>query len=128
MGDFARCHEAIAWPEHKDLVSYGDLQFSEQDKIRFILARMRMPRHAHSRRETDLQEAVCTSGVVARQTNGADTHVEVMAVRSRLMFDCRSSMILCWNVMHGRLLFCGEVPPKSGRLPAAKHDPCCRAH
>src|SRR5262249_38820395 len=43
VGDVARRHEAIARPEDEDLLSYGDLQFSDQDKIRFILACMRMP-------------------------------------------------------------------------------------
>jgi hypothetical protein len=80
-------HEAVARPENEDLVSYGDLQFTDQDKICFILAGMSMSRHAHSRRKTDFKKAVCTAGVGARQTNGADSHVEVIAVGSGLMFN-----------------------------------------
>ena len=87
VGDVARCHKAIPRPENEDLVSYDDLQLSDQDKIRFILARMRMPRHAHSRRETDFQQAACTAAVSTRQTDGADTYVEVIAVGSRLIFN-----------------------------------------
>jgi hypothetical protein len=87
VGDAARCHEAIAGPENESLVSYGDLQFSDQDKIRFILAGMRMPRDAHSRRQTNFQKAVCAAGVGARQTDGADTYVEIKAVGSWLMFN-----------------------------------------
>ena len=64
--DVARRHEAIARPEDEDLVSDGDLQLSGQDKIRFILARVRMPRHAHSGRETGFQKAVCAAGVERR--------------------------------------------------------------
>ena len=65
VGDAARCHEDIARPQNEGLVSHGDLQFASQNKIRFVLARVRMPWHAYSRRDTDFQKAVCTAGVGA---------------------------------------------------------------
>src|SRR5262245_20711928 len=83
----ARRHEAIARPEDENLVSDGDVELSGQDKIRFIFARVRMPRHAHSGRETGFQKTVCAAGVGARQTDGADTDVEVVAVGSGLILD-----------------------------------------
>src|SRR5215510_545858 len=98
--DVTGCHKAIARPENEDVISYGDLQFTGQDKIRFILASMRMSRHAHSRREADFQEAVGTAGVGARQTDRADTDIEVTAAGSRLMLNRQSSVPGGWTVMH----------------------------
>src|SRR5262249_50325993 len=109
----------IARPENENLVSYGDLQFSGQDKIRFILARMRMPRHAHSRRETDFQKAVCTAGIGARQTDGADTDVEVIAIGSRLIFNWRGSLSGGWNVMHGKRSY-SEARPNCGQAASRR--------
>jgi hypothetical protein len=87
MRDIARRHEAIARPEDEDLLSDSNLQLSDQDKIRFILARMRMPRHAHSGCETGFQKAICAAGVGARQTDGADTYIEIVTFGSLLMLD-----------------------------------------
>ena len=66
VGDVARGDESIAFPKNKDLVSDDDLQFSGEDIVGLILTRMRMTRHTHPRRETRLDEAVFSSGIVAR--------------------------------------------------------------
>src|SRR5215469_4789149 len=54
----ARRHETVAGLEDERFASDDDLQFSSEDKVRFILARMRMARHADPGSETDLQEAI----------------------------------------------------------------------
>jgi hypothetical protein len=87
VGNVARRHETVAWLEDKRFASDDDLQFSGEDKVGFILTRMRMARHTHPGRETSLQEAIRSAGVVPRQTHGADAHVKVGALGSRLMFD-----------------------------------------
>src|SRR5262245_3757022 len=61
MWNIAWRHEGIARLENEDLVSDGDLKLSGEDKIRFILTRVGMPRHAHPRRETNLQETISSS-------------------------------------------------------------------
>ncbi len=66
MGNVARSHESIARLENEDLVSDDDLQFSGENIVRLILTHMRMSGHAYPRRETHLQEAVCSSGICAR--------------------------------------------------------------
>jgi hypothetical protein len=87
MRDVARRHEAIARPEDEDLLSDSNLQLSDQNEIRFILTRMRMLRHAHSGCEPNFQKAVCAAGVCARQTDGADTDIEIVTFGSWLMLD-----------------------------------------
>ena len=47
--DVARCHERIAWSENEGLVTDNNFQFSYENKVGFVLARMRMTRHTHSR-------------------------------------------------------------------------------
>src|SRR5260370_24927019 len=42
VGNVARRHETVAWLEDERFVSDDDLQFSREDKVRFILTRMRM--------------------------------------------------------------------------------------
>jgi hypothetical protein len=48
MGDVSRGHESVARTENKDLLSDGDLEYSGEDNVRFVLTRMRMPRHTIS--------------------------------------------------------------------------------
>jgi hypothetical protein len=55
MRDVARSYERIARPENKNRISDDNLQFSNEDKVRFILSRI-MPGHAHSRRETSRRQ------------------------------------------------------------------------
>ena len=52
--DVARSQQGIACLENKDLLSDSDLQPSGNDMVRFILAGMRMTRHAYARRKTHL--------------------------------------------------------------------------
>src|SRR5262245_969206 len=67
VGDVARGGETIAWPKNGGLVSDDHLQFSGKHVIGLILARMRMARHHHSGRESNLQEAISSAGFRARQ-------------------------------------------------------------
>src|SRR5215472_17921623 len=62
VGNVARRHETVAWLEDERFAADDDLQFSAEDKVRFILTRMRMARHAHPRCETNLQEAIRSAG------------------------------------------------------------------
>ena len=66
--DVARSHEAITCPENEDFSADGGFQFSGEDIIRLILTGMHMPGHMLPGRERRLEEAVCASGVCARQT------------------------------------------------------------
>jgi len=63
VGNVTRRHESIALPENERLFSDDDLQFSGEDMVGLILARMRMARHYYTGREARLQEAVCSSGI-----------------------------------------------------------------
>src|SRR5215470_7821991 len=92
MGNAARRHETVTWLEDECFASDDDLQFSGEDKVRFILMRMRMARHAHPGCETNFQEAISSAGVIARQTDRADAHVKVGTSGSRLVFDRQSSV------------------------------------
>ena len=100
VGDVARSHESIACLENKDLLSDDDLQFSGENIVPLVLARMRMTRHTYTRRETHLQEAVFSSGLWARQAYGADTDVKVTTFGSRLIFDCRRPAIRARKAHH----------------------------
>src|SRR5262249_7155765 len=85
--DVAWGGETFAWPKRGDLVSDDHLQFSGKHIIGLVLTRMRMARHHHCRRETNLQEAVSSAGIGARQPYRADAHVKVIALGSRLTVD-----------------------------------------
>jgi len=85
--DVTRRHESIAFSENKDLVSQDDLEFSPENIIDFILTRVRVTRHHHPGRETNVQEAVCSTGVGAGQAYAADAHVKIITFGSRLMLD-----------------------------------------
>src|SRR6516225_8066954 len=93
MGDVARSHKTIACRKNEHLPSNNDLEFPGEDIIRFILSGMRMTGDAYPRSSTHLQEAVCSSGVCTRQTHGADAHVKVKPLGSRLIFDGRGSPV-----------------------------------
>src|SRR5499427_4638800 len=109
VGDVARGGETFAWPERGDLVSDDHLQFSRQHIIGLVLARMRMARHHHSRGETNLQQAVRSTGIGARQPYGTDAHVEVVALGSRLTVDRGASGNEGWNTRHECLLPCAAL-------------------
>src|SRR5258708_5488289 len=93
VGSVARRHETVAWFEDERFGSDDDLQFSGEYKVRFILMRMRMAGHTHPGRETWLEEAIRSAGVLARQTHRADAHVKVGTLGSRLIFDQWSSVV-----------------------------------
>src|SRR5215813_391872 len=61
VGNVARSDESVASPENKGLAADDDFQFSGEDIVRLVLTRMGMTRHCHARRETDVQETVCSS-------------------------------------------------------------------
>src|SRR6516162_8593833 len=61
--------------------------------VRFILTGVRMARDTYSRSSADFQEAIFSSGVCTRQTHGADAHVKVKPLGSRLIFDGRGSPV-----------------------------------
>src|ERR1700730_462541 len=77
MRDVARGHKSITRLENKNLFSDDDLQLSRGYIVRFIFTRMDIARHTYARRETYLQEAVCSPSVcsgyprtvLARETN-----------------------------------------------------------
>src|SRR5262249_42298757 len=108
-GDVARGGETFAWPERGDLVSDDHLQFSRKYIIGLVLTRMRMARHHHSRGETNLQQAVRSAGIGARQPYGTDAHVEVIALGSRLRGDRGATGNEGGNTGHEDLLSCGAL-------------------
>jgi hypothetical protein len=69
----ARGHEAITCSEDEDLSADGDFQLSGEDIVRLVLTRMHMPRHILPTRERRFEEAVCSSGICARQTQPTAT-------------------------------------------------------
>jgi hypothetical protein len=98
--DAARGHESIACSKNEDPISNDDLQFSDEDKVHLILPSMCMPRHHHPGRETDLEEAICSSRVCSRQTYGTNADVKVVTFGPRLMLDRGSFAIDGLNVEH----------------------------
>src|SRR5262249_16654740 len=90
-------NECITGLQNKDLVSNSDFQFSGEDVVNLILARMRMTRHTHPRCEAHFQQAVLSSRIDARQAYGTDSHVEVITIDSRLIFH-RRSVPICVTV------------------------------
>src|SRR5262245_58079291 len=87
----SRGHETITLLEYEYLVSDDHFQFSGGHVVRFILTRMRVTGHADSGGEARLQEAIRSSRIRARQTDGADAHVKIPALGSWLMFYSRRS-------------------------------------
>src|SRR5262249_54604301 len=109
VGSVAGGGEAFAWPERGGSVSDDPPQFPRQHIIGLVLARMRMARHHHSRGETNLQQAVRSTGIGARQPYGTDAHVEVIALGSRLTVDRGATGNEGWNTGHEDLLSCGAL-------------------
>jgi hypothetical protein len=66
VGDVTRSDERIAGPESKHLPSDSDLEFSREDKVRFVLTGVRMPRDADPGGEVGFQKAECSPGITAR--------------------------------------------------------------
>src|SRR5215831_13235402 len=66
MRDPARSHESIARSEYELLISDNDFQFSGKDKVRLVLTRVNMPRHANAGCEIHIQKAVCSPSILAR--------------------------------------------------------------
>jgi len=65
--DIAWRHERVACFQY-GLVADDDFQFYREDKVRLILARVRMAWYIHSGHERSFEEAVRPCGVCTRQT------------------------------------------------------------
>src|SRR5215468_8458649 len=84
-----RGDESFASPHCEDLVSDGGFQFAREDKKRFVLARMCMTGHAFSRRDSHIQEAVCSCRIFARQKDGTKRDVEIITLKLPLISNSR---------------------------------------
>jgi len=61
----ARGKESFASPKRENFVSDGSFQFAGKHKQCFILARMCMSRHAFTGRNSQIEEAICSSRIFA---------------------------------------------------------------
>src|SRR5262245_29917827 len=100
-----RGDESFASSHCEDLVSDGGFQFAGEDKKRFVLARVCMTGHAYSRRDPQIEEAICSSRIFAREKDRPERDVEVITPRFRLIFNCGGVARRPLNVIHNELLF-----------------------
>src|SRR6516164_7021605 len=112
--DIARGHESLARSQSEDLVSDDGLQFAGEDKICLILARMCMTRHTLPGRDSQIDEAVCSSRVFAREKDRTKGDVKVITLRLRLIFNGGG------DVRHS--LKVTRIPPLS-QYSASTHSP-----
>src|SRR6266481_3304813 len=95
-----RGYESLARPQSEDLISDGGLQFAGVDEICLILTRMCVARHTLPRRDSQIEKAVCSTGIFAGQKYGTESDVEVITLRLRLIFNRASDPRYGLNVRH----------------------------
>src|SRR5215510_8316036 len=93
-------YESFTSPQCEDLLSDGSFQFAGKHKQCFILARMCMSRHAFSRRDSQIEEAICSSRIFAREKDRTESDVEVITLRFRLILNGGSHFSDHLNVIH----------------------------
>src|SRR5262245_51054227 len=95
-----RGDESFAGPQCEDPVSDGSFQFAGDDKKRFVLARMCMTWHAFPGRDPQIEEAICSSRIFAREKDRPERNIEIIKSRFRQIFNCGGTAKEPLNVIH----------------------------